>query len=166
MISVAQALILSCPYVVSAQIVKPDSTQTVATNIVISYHAGKVWAHDVRTLAKHAFLQASEKSEQAFILGYGLDPFMDENDSGFAATIGCVPVDQQHATCWDFWQKGFCQRLSTCRWCHPVSSDLMKVNFVFEPAHLPVQQVQSFWSGLGCDVDSRCAPAGWMACSA
>lgn len=166
MVSVAQTLILSCPHVLSVQIVKPDSNQTMATNIVVSYHAGKVWARDVRSLAKNAFLEAVEKSEQVFILGYGFDPFMDESDLGFASSIGCVPVDRQHAICWDFWQQGFCQRLSTCRWCHPVSSDLMNVNFVFEPALLPVQQVQFFLSGPACPVNSLGAAASsWMGCS-
>lgn len=162
MVSVAQASILSCPHVLSVQIVKPVSHQK-ATSIVVSFHPGKVWAHDVHTLAKNAFLEAAEKSEQVFILGYGVDPFSDQSDEGFTATIGCVPVDRQHAICWDFWQKGFCQRLSICRWCHPVSSDLMDVKFVFEPAQLPLQPVHSFWNGPGCQVDSWRATANcWM----
>lgn len=166
MISVAQASVLSCPHVLSVQIVKPVLQEARVISIVVSFHPGKVWEHDVRTLAKNAFLEAAEKSQQVFILGYGVEPFIDECHAGFTSTIGSVPVDRQHAICWDFWQKGFCQRLSTCRWCHPVSSDLMDVKFVFEPAQVPVQQFHSLWNGLGCDVDSRCAPAGWMACSA
>lgn len=165
MVSVAQASILSCPHVVSVQIVKPVLPETRATSIVVSFHPGKVWERDVRTLAKNAFLEAAEKSQQVFILGYGVEPFVEDRHDGFTATIGSVPVDRQHAICWDFWQKGFCQRLSTCRWCHPGSSDLMDVKFVFEPAQVPVQQPQSFWNGPGCLVDFRCAPANWMACS-
>lgn len=167
MISGAQASVLSCPHVLSVQIVKPDSQQTGATTIMVSFHPGKVWAHDVRTLMKNAFLEAAEKSEQVFILGYGAAPFSDESDVGFTATIASVPVDHQHAICWDFWQKGFCQRLSTCRWCHPVSSDLMDVKFVVEPAQLPQLQVQPFLVVPACQVDSWCAPAScWMGCSA
>jgi len=175
MISVAQASVLSCPHVLSVQIVKPVVHETRMTSIVVSYHPGKVWEHDVRTLAKNAFLEAAEKSQQVFILGHGVEPFVDECQFGFTATIGSVPVDCQHAICWDFWQKGFCQRLSTCRWCHPVSSDLMDVKFVFEPAQALVQQqpqqqqhqqLPCFWNGAGFHVDSQ-GPlvATWMGCS-
>jgi hypothetical protein len=168
MVSVAQASVLSCPHVLSVQIVKPVLQEARVTSIVVSFHPGKVWEHDVRTLAKNAFLEAAEKSQQIFILGYGVEPFIDDCQDGFTATIGSVPVDRQQTICWDFWQKGFCQRLSTCRWCHPKAdgSDMMDVKFVFEPAQVPVQQLHSFWNGPGCHVDSRCAPVNWMACSA
>lgn len=166
MVSDAQSAVLSCPYVLSVQIVKPVSHHTRATSVVVSFHPGKVWAHDVRTLAKNAFLEAAEKSEQVFILGYGIDPFSDESDAGFTATIGRVPVARQNAICWDFWQKGFCERLSTCRWCHPVSSDLMEVKFVFEPAQVPLQQVHPFWNGQECQMNSWYAPDNCIGCSA
>lgn len=167
MLAVAQASVLSCPHVLSVQIVKPISHQTRETSIVVSFHPGKVWAHDVGTLAKNAFLEAAGKSEQAFILGYAVDPFIDQSDVGFTATIGSVPVDRQHTICWDFWQKGFCQRCSTCRWCHPVSSDLMDVKFVFEPAQVPLQQSLSSWMGPGFQVDSwRTSSNGWTDCRA
>jgi len=167
-VSIAQASVFSCPHVSSVQIVKPESRQTMVTSIVVSFHPGKVWAHDVRTLAKNALLEAAGKSEQIFILGSGVDAFFEDSDLGFTATIGRVPVDCQHSICWDFWQKGFCQRLSTCRWCHPVSSELMDVNFVLQPTQVPAQvpsHVHSFWNDQTCQVDSWCAPRScWMVC--
>lgn len=163
-VSRAQASVLSCPHVSSVQIIKPESNQTRSTSIVITFHPGKVWAHDLRTLAKNALLEANEKSEQIFILGYGVDPFFEESDLGFTATIGRVPVDRQHSICWDFWRTGFCQRLSTCRWCHPVTADLMDVKFVLQPAQLPLH-VHSVWNGQTCQLDSGGAPTScWMVC--
>mmetsp|Transcript_89446 Transcript_89446/g.154837 ORF Transcript_89446/g.154837 Transcript_89446/m.154837 type:complete len:291 (-) Transcript_89446:104-976(-) len=77
-------------------------------------------------MLKATLLNAAAESETAYVLGYGAEPFQDLH-CGFQATVGCVSPLQEHSVCWDTYEQGFCPRRNTCRWCHPLPSDLMQV---------------------------------------
>lgn len=81
----------------------------------------------VLELAQGAVLEAAEGSEDAYVLGYAAQPFEAFGDAGFRAWIGRMPAECEATACWDFYQKGFCPRRATCRWCHPPASDLMQL---------------------------------------
>jgi len=104
------------------------------TTIVFSHARGLLTFEFVRILAtvKAALLDAASSAEEAYVMGYESKPFkalgMGKNTTwGFTASLGVVPATHQGRTCWDTYRKGSCPRRSTCRWCHPVESDLLNL---------------------------------------
>lgn len=83
----------------------------------------------IKTLSvvKMALLDAAANSADTYVVGYEKQPFIDMGPTGFSAKLGAVPAMQEDTTCWDTYQKGFCPRQSTCRWCHPHESDFAKI---------------------------------------
>jgi len=82
------------------------------------------------SVVKMALLDAAAKSTETYILGYEKNPFIDHlatGPAGFNTKLGAVPAMQEDTTCWDTYQKGYCPRQSTCRWCHPCESDFANV---------------------------------------
>jgi len=88
--------------------------------------------------AKDALLTFAASSQNTYVMGYEQTPFKDwvEHGSpmtcGFSATIGIVPAEHQDTACWDTYQKGFCPRPATCRWCHPEDWDMSNVCFTLK----------------------------------
>mmetsp|Transcript_4549 Transcript_4549/g.9369 ORF Transcript_4549/g.9369 Transcript_4549/m.9369 type:complete len:474 (+) Transcript_4549:181-1602(+) len=78
-------------------------------------------------VAKSAILEAAENSSSTYVIGYLTDPFGDLGGEGFCCALGFVPAVCEATACWDTFQKGFCPRRSTCRWCHPGDGDLAQV---------------------------------------
>lgn len=100
------------------------------TTIVGSYARGALQVFElVKTLSivKMVLLDAASNSENTYVIGYSGEPFTEIGHSGFSAKIGSVMPLQESTTCWDSYQKGFCPRQATCRWCHPQDSDLANV---------------------------------------
>jgi len=82
--------------------------------------------------AKDALLTFAASSQNTYVIGYEQTPFKDWSEhgsSGFNATIGIVPAEHQDTACWDTYQKGFCPRRATCRWCHPEDWDMSNLCF-------------------------------------
>lgn len=77
--------------------------------------------------AKEALLGAAARSQSTYVLGYLARPFKDLGTTGFGAQVGFVTSAQEKVTCWDTYQRGFCPRRATCRWCHPLESDLIQI---------------------------------------
>jgi hypothetical protein len=83
--------------------------------------------------AKSAFLDAASASSCCYVMGYLVEPFKDldpENsnfEAGFVLKLGFVPASAEETACWDTFEKGFCRRHSTCRWCHPQDTDVLHV---------------------------------------
>jgi hypothetical protein len=82
-------------------------------------------AQAILALLKSTLLESAASSQSTYIVGYLATPFCAVGDSSFRCTIAKVPNGAN--ACWDFYQKGFCPRPSSCRWCHPEGSDLMTV---------------------------------------
>jgi len=81
--------------------------------------------------AKAAIFAASALSSTVYLVGYLANPFQDRYEvrcTGFKVTLGFVPRALEDSVCWDTIQKGFCPRRSTCRWCHPSESELVKLS--------------------------------------
>lgn len=104
------------------------------TTIVFSHARGLQTFDFVKILAtlKMVFLAAAESSEETYVMGYDGKPFAATGTGknttwGFSAKLSSVPAAQQDTTCWDTYRTGFCPRQSTCRWCHPLDSDLLNV---------------------------------------
>jgi len=101
-----------------------------ATTIIGSYAKGSLLAFElVKTLSivRMALLDAAATSENTYVIGYARQPFLEIGQSGFSAKLSSVPTTQDDMTCWDTYQKGFCPRPSTCCWCHPADSEIVKV---------------------------------------
>lgn len=79
------------------------------------------------TRAKTALLGAAGSGSVVCVLGHGRRPFQDLGEGRFGCTLALVPAEKQHLMCCDTCRYGFCPRASTCRWCHPGPSDLLKV---------------------------------------
>lgn len=101
------------------------------TTIVGSYTKGSLKVMQLLhtlSMMQMALLEAAAESTNTYILGYEQKPFMAMGNDGFSFKIGSVPALQDEVTCWDTYQKGFCPRAATCRWCHPnFDSDFAKV---------------------------------------
>lgn len=85
---------------------------------------------DLARVAQAALLKAAQRSEVVYVMGYGSQPFQDYGHSGgtrFSASLALVERSQHHLACWETYQQGRCSRLSSCRWRHPVASDLMQM---------------------------------------
>jgi hypothetical protein len=94
---------------------------------------GVLGSRETLNLAKDALLGFTTGSQNTFILGYATSaPFKDLCETGFKCSIGVVTAEQQATACWDTWQKGFCPRRATCRWCHPEERDLTTVRFILK----------------------------------
>lgn len=76
-------------------------------------------------LAKNIMFTVTERSNNAYIMGYAKQPFIPTS-RGFVAMIG--DVQDESATCWDLFSEGTCCRGCSCRWQHPEC--LMPVNVV------------------------------------
>jgi len=108
--------------------------------IVFSHAHGLQTFDFVKILAtlKTVLLDAAASSEETYVMGFDGKPFAaigsGKNTTwGFSCKLGSVPAIQHDTTCWDTWRTGFCPRNSTCRWCHPLDSDLLNVVVVLQP---------------------------------
>lgn len=85
---------------------------------------------DLARTAQAALLKAAQRSEVVYVMSYGSQPFQDCSNSGgtrFSASLALVERSQHHLACWETYQQGRCSRLSSCRWRHPVASDLLQM---------------------------------------
>jgi len=104
------------------------------TTIVFSHARGLQTFDFVKILAtlKMVLLDAAASSEETYVIGYDGKPFSATGTGknttwGFCCKLSSVPPLQHDTTCWDTYKTGFCPRSSTCRWCHPIDSDLLNV---------------------------------------
>jgi len=77
-------------------------------------------------LAQAHLLSAAAKSQNIYIMGYCLRPFMPQS-WGFAARLGAM-MDENQA-CWGLFQKGYCTRGCACQWQHPQQQAIVRVEF-------------------------------------
>jgi len=110
------------------------------TTIVFSHARGLQTFDFVKILAtlKMVLLDAAASSEETYVMGYLGKPFAATGTGknttwGFSAQLSSVPALQHDTTCWDTYRTGFCPRTSTCRWCHPLDSDLLNVVVMLSP---------------------------------
>jgi len=124
--SVARAVTFSpLGKVKNVQVMEGTMGSSSAINIEVmpSYVPGD--AQGLCALVKSSLLDAAAQSENVYLVGYLANPFCAVGEASFRATIAKVP-DEDNA-CWDFYQKGFCPRPSSCRWYHPEGVDLMTI---------------------------------------
>jgi hypothetical protein len=127
-VAAAHASLSASPCILSAR-VKEGALGT-PTTIVGTCPKGTLGSYDVQktlSVVKMALLDAAANSENTYVIGYQVKPFEDMGISGFTLKLGSVPDAQADGTCWDSYQKGFCPRRSTCRWCHPTEKDFAQV---------------------------------------
>jgi len=77
-------------------------------------------------VAQAHLLSAAAKSQNIFILGYCLRPFMPQT-WGFSARLGAM-LDENQA-CWGLFQRGYCTRGCSCQWQHPQQQAIVRVEF-------------------------------------
>lgn len=100
------------------------------TMIVGSYPKGSLQVFElVKTLSivKMALLDAAAESTNTYIVGYLKQPFATVGANGFSGRLGLVSAADEETVCWDTYQKGFCPRPASCRWCHPSDNDFVKI---------------------------------------
>lgn len=122
--SVAQSLTFN-PKVKSVHMLEGAMGSSSAINVELPPSLDHDDIQGISAFAKSTFLEAAAQSQNTYIVGYLGTPFCAVGDLSFRCTIARVP-DNTNA-CWDFYQKGFCPRPSSCRWCHPEGSNLMTV---------------------------------------
>jgi len=83
-------------------------------------------------LARSAFTEASRKSKNVFLMGFGAKPFIPK-PNGFVAMLG--EMADSNWACWDVYKEGVCAREGACRWQHPQC--LMPVSLVLKPVESP-----------------------------
>mmetsp|Transcript_64271 Transcript_64271/g.114701 ORF Transcript_64271/g.114701 Transcript_64271/m.114701 type:complete len:279 (-) Transcript_64271:135-971(-) len=98
---------------------------------VRSCSVGAAMVGQTSCLLKATLLNTAAESESTYVLGYKSQPFQDTAD-GFKATVSCVSSLQEHSVCWDTYELGYCPRRNTCRWCHPLSKDLLQIVVMFK----------------------------------
>lgn len=124
-ISSAAQTIASAPDIVDVQVTSGGMGGT--TTIVAQSSSSNPDPQCVFTLTKDMMLQTAEHSTNTYILGYGGNPFNNLDQLSFSANICCVPAAHENTACWDFYEKGYCPRCTTCRWDHPSETDIMRV---------------------------------------
>jgi hypothetical protein len=72
----------------------------------------------ILTLAKQALLDAAEKSQNVYILGYKKSPF-ESKVAGLGFSVQLAIVEDETSACWDLLETGTCHRGCSCRWQHP-----------------------------------------------
>lgn len=122
--SVAQTLTFN-PKVKSVHMVEGAMGSSSAINVELPPSHDHDDVQGISALAKSTFLEAAAQSQNTYIVGYLGTPFCAVGDLSFRCTIARVPDNT--TACWDFYQKGFCPRPSSCRWCHPEGANLMTV---------------------------------------
>lgn len=123
--------------------------------VTVSVRSDDIKIENVRGIIKSTLLEAAGQSQSTYILGYATDPFDDMGDEGFSARVGCIPCEQEDSICWDTYQKGFCPRLSSCRWCHPKSSDLVTLQVFLEKPIVEETPLPACIA-TGCHYDTNC----------
>jgi len=83
---------------------------------------------------KMVLLDAAANSEETYVMGYKNNPFKSMKKvprrAGFSCQLGSVSAAQEESTCWETYHSGFCPRKATCRWCHPLDTDLVNVTVI------------------------------------
>lgn len=131
-IAAAQMALGVCPQVFGVE--RCDGTMGTITTLSAQVQDGPSPAAEASQsaleAAKAALLATASLSQNVYVIGYLTEyPFEDfEDGTGFAASLGFVTRAQEDTACWDTFQKGFCPRRTTCRWCHPAQSDLVRVH--------------------------------------
>lgn len=141
------------PHVRDVQVDDSIVMQTGKVVVMVSVHSDD---DIVRGMIQSTLLEAAGQSQCTYIVGYTTDPWNDMGDKGFSARVGCIPCDQEDTVCWDTYQKGFCYRLSSCRWCHPKPSDLVTVEVVLEKPRIVDETIAPVCIATGCHWDTNC----------
>lgn len=83
-------------------------------------------------IAQAALLEATNRSQHVYVLGYETKPFEDNpHGTGFSATLAVASAEWEATACWDTFQKGFCPRGSACRWHHPGREEIQPIRVTF-----------------------------------
>lgn len=83
-------------------------------------------------IAQAALLEAANRSQHVYVLGYEAKPFEDNpHGTGFSATLAVASAEWEATACWDTFQKGFCPRGSACRWHHPGREEIQPIRVTF-----------------------------------
>jgi hypothetical protein len=127
-ITAAHASLAASPKILNVDVFEGalGSTTTIVGSIKKG-SLGKRAAQQCLGIVQTALLDAAKHSEDTYVIGYNATPFMQLGWSGFSAQLGSVPATQADATCWDTYQRGYCPRRSTCRWCHPQDKEVIKL---------------------------------------
>jgi len=136
-VTAAHAALTSSPKIFNVQM--SDCRLGGTTTIIGSYARGSLQVFElVKTLSivKMMLLDAATNSENTYVMGYSEQPFTQIGHEGFSCKLGSVPASQEDATCWDTFQKGYCPRMATCRWCHPTDNNLAKVIVILNEVDL------------------------------
>lgn len=127
-LTAAHAALASSPGVFNVK--TSDARLGGTTTIIGSYARGSLQVFElVKTLSivKMMLLDAAANSENTYVMGYQEQPFTQIGQEGFSCKLASVPALQEKMTCWDTFQKGYCPRPRTCRWCHPSEEGMAKV---------------------------------------
>jgi hypothetical protein len=127
-LNAAQAALCTAPKITNVQVSEEYFGGT--TKIVGSYAKGSLQVFElvkILSIVKMALLDAAAESSNTYIVGYLKQPFSNVGANGFSGRLGTVSAADEETVCWDTYQKGFCPRPATCRWCHPCDADLMKI---------------------------------------
>jgi len=105
----------ACPYTHQVKAFKTKDYQ--GWNIEITLKEDST-AHKeyLLSLAKNALFEATNNSNNVYIMGYAAKPFTTKSQ-GFVSILGDMPDESK--ACWDLYSKGFCCRERECRWQHP-----------------------------------------------
>lgn len=115
-----KTILATCLWIDSVDVEETSDGFCIAVTIPVQHFHHK---ESVDKLAKAALLQAAERSDSIYMLGYQAKPFVTM-PMGFAALLAAVP--DEHTACWGMLQSGFCHYGHRCRWQHPC--DQRKVN--------------------------------------
>jgi len=91
----------------------------------------KSQAEGLKKVAQHAVLDAVNKAEIIYILGYNVQPF-----TSVPLGLGCTLVEMPDLdnACWGSYSNGFCCSPGSCKLQHPKMTGRVVVNLVLKPA--------------------------------
>jgi len=132
-IDAAKLSLMSCEHIMRVKVTEEGASGTCVVAEICDLDSQAFLAHEILSMTQAALLQAAANSQSVYILGYATVPFAEFQEIdhvGFKATVGTVQTHQQTTACWDTFQKGFCPRRATCRWCHPSESELVPLSVI------------------------------------
>lgn len=89
----------------------------------------KVYRSQLYMIAQRSLLEAAERSEKVFVIGYAENPF-SPMPLGFGAALS--EVEDLDTMCWSSYSRGFCENPSTCCKDHPTRR--VGVHVMLKPA--------------------------------
>jgi hypothetical protein len=100
------------------------------TLLTAELQSGPRSCYDAIHLARQALEAITTRLDSVALLSKRVQ----REDRGYSlrSSVACIPSEARNSMCWDFFNKGNCQRRCKCQWYHPQESDIERFKVVIK----------------------------------